>query len=78
LTISDHEIETSLDDDAKAATAKEPQEKVILQFHMDSSVWDMIYKELMEWSDSSWISMHLPGDKMSMLATTSFLSQCTA
>ena len=74
LTISDEEIETQVHD-AKAATARELQVNVTLQFHMDSSVWDVIQKEVMDWRHSSWTSMHLPRDMMCMLASTYPFSQ---
>ena len=34
-----------------------------LRFHMDNSVWDVIHEEVMDWRDSSWTSMNLPGNK---------------
>ena len=34
-----------------------------LCFHMDNSVWDVIHDEVMDWRDSSWTSMNLPGNK---------------
>lgn len=73
LTNSDDEVETSVDD-AEATTARELQEYVTLQFHMHNSVWDVIHKEVMDWRDTSWTSMHLPSDMMCMLASISFLS----
>lgn len=73
-SFANDEIETSVDD-AKAATARELQVHVTLQFHMENSVWDVIHKEVMDWRDTSWTSMHLPGDMMCMHASTSFLSE---
>ena len=34
-----------------------------LRFNMDNSVWDVIHEEVMDWRDSSWISMNLPGNR---------------
>ena len=34
-----------------------------LRFHMGNSVWDVIHNEVMDWRDSSWTSMNLPGSK---------------
>ena len=34
-----------------------------LRFHMDNDGWDVIQKEVMDWQDSIWSSMHLPGDE---------------
>lgn len=34
-----------------------------LRFHMDNDVWDVIHDEVMDWRDSSWTSMNLPGNK---------------
>ena len=35
-----------------------------LRFYVGDSVWDLIQKELMDWRDSSWSSMHLPEKQM--------------
>ena len=41
-----------------------------LRVHMDSNAWDVIHKEVMDWRDSSWSSMHLPGNRMCTIFTT--------
>lgn len=66
LTISDNEMKPF--GDADAAIARIGQEKVTLHFHMDSKGWDVITKEVMDWRDSSWNSIHLQGDRMGKLA----------
>jgi len=72
VTVANDGIKSSVND-AKVATARKFQENVIFQFHMNSSAWDVIHKEVMDWRDSSWTSMHLPGDTMCMLCPTSFV-----
>ncbi len=72
VTVANDGIKSSVND-AKVATARKFQENVTLQFHMNSSVWDVIHKEVMDWRDSSWTSMHLPGDMMCMLFPTPFV-----
>lgn len=34
-----------------------------LCFQMDNKVWDVVHEEMMDWRDSSWTSMDLPGKK---------------
>ena len=41
-----------------------------LRVHMVSNAWDVIHKEVMDWRDSSWPSMHLPGNRMCTIFTT--------
>ena len=66
LLITNNE-DMSLSDDpgtAFAASTKKPGACSTLRFHMDNSVWDVIHKEVMDWRDSSWTSMNLPGKRM--------------
>ena len=35
-----------------------------LRFYVDPKAWDVIHEELMDWRDTSWSSMHLPGSRM--------------
>ena len=48
------------------AAAMDLVEHSTLRFHMDFSAWDVIEKEIMDWRDSTWTSMALPGNKMCM------------
>ena len=42
-----------------------------LRFYVDDSAWDVIYEEVMDWRDSSWSSMHLPGSRMCKISMSS-------
>lgn len=66
--ITDGELNTSTtpgDDSSNAyAVSSRMQEACSsLRFHVDNSVWDVIHQEVMNWRDSSWTSMNLPGNK---------------
>lgn len=61
-TLPGDTIKLSVDDSNEAASRKF-QENSTLRFHVDSSVWDVIHKEVMDWRDSSWTSMDLPDDR---------------
>lgn len=68
--ITDGELNTSTtpgDDSSNAyAVSSRMQEACSsLRFHVDNSVWDVIHQEVMNWRDSSWTSMNLPGNKTS-------------
>ena len=54
--IIDHAVFTSIDSPLQEACPS-------LRFHVDNSVWDLIQKEVMDWRDSSWTSVNLPGNK---------------
>ncbi len=48
---------------AFAASTKKQGACSALRFHVDNSVWDVIHEEVMNWRDSSWTSMDLPGKR---------------
>ncbi len=56
---------SSSDDPWTAFTASTKKQGACstLRFHVENSVWDVIHKEVMNWRDSSWTSMDLPGNK---------------
>ena len=66
LANTDDEICTSGDEPSTANSASPRIQEACscLRFHMDNSVWDVIHKEVLDWRDSSWTSMNLPGNKM--------------
>ena len=43
--------------------ANEREKNYSLRFHMDNDARDVIHKEVMDWRDSSWSSMHLLGNE---------------
>ena len=65
LAMADSEATTLSDDPSSANTILTEIEEACpsLRFHMDKSVWDVIHEEVMDWRDSSWTSMNLPGEK---------------
>ena len=65
LAITDDEIIPSSDDSSPAHVALPRLQEACfsLRFHMDNSVWDVVHEEVMDWRDSSWTSMNLPGKK---------------
>lgn len=73
LAISDDEIQASIHkqevDGLTAARARIVSSSLRIQ--MDSSVWDIIHKEVMDWQDSSWTSIHLPGNRACELILSS-------
>ena len=66
FNISDDEDQSPTNDSGEInlPTAKDRKTDQSLRFHMDISTWDVIHKEVIDWHDSSWSSMHLPGDTM--------------
>ena len=42
-----------------------------LRFYVDPKAWDVLYEEQMDWRDTSWSSMHLPGNRMCKISVCS-------
>ena len=65
LAVTDNDFFTSAGDPSTpyAASNRTQEASSCLRFHMDNGVWDVIHKEVMDWRDSSWTSMNLPGNK---------------
>ena len=55
-----------LENVTKTATVMDSREHSSLRLVMDSSVWEVICKEVMDWRDPSWTSMDLPEAKTCM------------
>ena len=64
-TMTKYKSHTSMDH-SDVAAAMDLMEHCTLRFHMDLNAWDVIEKQVMDWRDSSWTSMALPGNKMCM------------
>ena len=64
LAIDDDEINTSRDDSSTPCIASISLQEASysLRFQMEKSVWDVIYKEVINCRDSNWTSMTLPGN----------------
>lgn len=65
MTMADSAITASKDDPSSTNAMLIEMEEASsrLRFHMDNNVWDVIHDEVMDWRDSSWTSMNLPGNK---------------
>lgn len=65
LAMPDGKINTPSEDPSSTSAISTEMEEASsrLRFHMGNSVWDVIQNEVMEWRDSSWTSMNLPGSK---------------
>ena len=65
VAMADSKISTPSEDASSANSILIGMEDACssLRFHMDNSVWDIIHEEVMDWRDSSWTSMDLPGKK---------------
>ena len=65
LAMVDSEATALSDDPSSADTILTEVEEACpsLRFHMDNSAWDLIHEEVMDWRDSSWTWMSLPGNQ---------------
>ena len=65
LAISDDDSNPSgIGEQANTVDNEDQEGSPSLRFYVDNSAWDVIHKELMDWRDSSWSSMHLPESQM--------------
>ena len=65
MAVTDDEIATPSFGSSPANLIRSETEKACssLRFHMDNCMWDIIHNEVMDWRDSSWSSMNIPGNK---------------
>lgn len=71
LAISDDEFNPSaIGEQTNTVDKGDPKGSHSLRFYVDHSAWDVIHKELMDWRDTSWSSMHLPGGRMCKISVS--------
>ncbi len=72
LASSDNEFNPSrIGEQSYTVDSGDQEGSHILRFYLDNSAWDVIHKELMDWRDSSWSSMHLPESRMCKISVSS-------
>jgi len=67
LSLDENEFDTLTDEiETDMVRTRVSQISPNIRFHVDSNVWDVIHKEVMDWRDSSWTHMAVPENQTCM------------